>query len=296
MLGFVLAAFIGLSLGILGGGGSILTVPIFVYIMGFEPKQAIAMSLPVVGATSIVGAVGHWRAGNFDLRVALMFGVLAMTGAFAGAHLASLITGIAQLALLAIVMFVAAALMLRGASTAQSPRAHAPQRDHGAISAARWKTVAVDHSWAGPLHQSPLDLGRAALIATTGIGVGILTGLVGIGGGFLFVPALHLLARIPMKTAVGTSLFIIAMNTAAGVAGYHGQVLIPWLTVVAFIAIAAVGIVAGTQVVRYVSQVALRRAFAVFLLLMAAFILVQNRTVLLHPDLAMRPSATGARR
>ncbi len=266
-VGYALAALIGLSLGVLGGGGSILTVPIFVYVMEYEPKLAIAMSLPVVGATSLVGAVGHWRAGNFNLKVALLFGVLAMVGAFAGARLSALVSGIAQLVLLGIVMLVSAVLMMR-----------------------RKQSVADETSDAREQRRAPLPL-----VAGAGIGVGILTGLVGIGGGFLFVPALHLLVRVPMKTAVGTSLLVIAMNTAAGLAGYQGQVTIPWLTVAAFVAAAVVGIIIGTRIVAHVSQSGLRRAFAVFLVLMAAFILVQNRAVLRHPGDALRPTSAGRR-
>ncbi len=266
-IGFALALLIGLSLGVLGGGGSILTVPIFVYVMEYEPKLAIAMSLPVVGATSLVGAVGHWRAGNFNLKVALLFGVLAMAGAFAGARLSALVSGIAQLVLLAIVMLVSSVLMMR--------RKSAPD--------------------AAPTDGEATRRAPLALVAAAGIGVGILTGLVGIGGGFLFVPALHLLARVPMKTAVGTSLLVIAMNTAAGLAGYSGQVSIPWAIVGAFVVAAAIGIVVGTRIVARVSQGGLRRAFAAFLVLMAAFILVQNRAVLLHPGQALRPSNAGRR-
>ena len=108
ILGFVLAAMVGLSLGLMGGGGSILTVPIFVYVLGFAAKPAIAMSLPVVGATSLVGALGHWRAGNVHLRTALLFGVIAMAGSYLGARLAVFISGAVQLTTLAIVMLAAA--------------------------------------------------------------------------------------------------------------------------------------------------------------------------------------------
>src|SRR6266567_1852629 len=155
-LGYALAAAIGLSLGILGGGGSILTVPIFVFVMEYPPKVAIAMSLPVVGATSLVAAISHWRAGTFNLRVALGFSVVAMVGALAGARLAALVPGIVQLTLLGLVMLVAAALMLR------------PVRARPA---------------AGPAHGSRWQ--RRSLIGLTGLGTGMLTGLVGIGGGFL---------------------------------------------------------------------------------------------------------------
>jgi hypothetical protein len=247
IVGLLLASAIGLSLGLLGGGGSILTVPIFVYVLGYAAKPAIAMSLPVVGATSLVGALGHWRAGNVNLRQALSFGVVAMVGAYAGARLAVLVSGVVQLTLLAIVMLGAAMSMLRPTA------ARAATVDAEPVS--RW------------------------LVLIVGLGVGMLTGLVGIGGGFLIVPALVILARLPMKQAVGTSLVVIAMNSASGFAGYLGQVEVPWGFMAAFTAVAIGGILAGTYLVRFVSQQALKRAFAIFLLLMSGVILYQNRGV-----------------
>jgi hypothetical protein len=265
MIGYALALAIGLSLGILGGGGSILTVPIFVYVMGYSAKQAIAMSLVVVGATSLVGAFRHWRAGNVDVRAALVFGVLAMIGARVGAELSRIVPGIVQLSLLGVVMLVAATLMLR-------PRAEAKEM---------------------PTRRNVVF----SVVATAGVGlgVGLLTGLIGTGGGFLFVPSLVLLARLPMKTAVGTSLFVIALSTAAGAFGYRGQAAVPWDVVALFTLIAIGGIFVGTRMLRYVSQQALRRAFAYFLFGMSAFVLYQNRAVIAHPYAALHPSTAGTR-
>ena len=243
-LGLVLASAIGLSLGLLGGGGSILTVPVFVYVLGYAAKPAIAMSLPVVGTTSLVGAIGHWRAGNVNLRQAFTFGIVAMVGAFAGARLAVLVSGLFQLTLLAVVMLGAALSMLRR-PVARGSDGNEP--------VSRW------------------------LVLVVGLGVGLLTGLVGIGGGFLIVPALVVLARLPMKQAVGTSLVVIAMNSASGFLGYLGQVDVPWGFMAVFTAIAIGGILVGTHLVRFVSQQALKRSFALFLLLMAGVILYQNR-------------------
>lgn len=268
MLGYLLAGLIGLSLAIMGGGGSILTVPIFVYVMGFEPKLAIAMSLPVVGATSLVGAIGHWREGNFNLRAGLIFGALAMTGAYLGARAAAFVPGIVQLTLLGVVMVLSGALMLR----------HPKQAPSGANRPGR-----------------PSVARRVVPVAAVGLGVGVLTALVGIGGGFLFVPALVLFARLPIKHAVGTSLFVIAMNTTAGSLGYHGQVEVPWQVVWLFTSIAIIGILVGTRIVRAVPPLVLRRAFAYFLFAMATFILVQNRAVLANPAAALRPSNAGTR-
>jgi len=123
LLGYSLAALIGLSLGLLGGGGSILTVPVFVYVLGYDPKLAIAMSLPVVGTTSLLGAVAHWRAGNVRLETAALFGVAAMVAAYVGARLAHLLTGAVQLSLLAVIMVAAAISMFVNARRSSSTTA-----------------------------------------------------------------------------------------------------------------------------------------------------------------------------
>lgn len=263
LLGYAFAALIGLSLGVMGGGGSILTVPIFVYVLGFDPKLSIAMSLPVVGATSLVGALGHWKLGNVNLKSAALFGVIAMLGSFAGARLAAFLSGAFQLTLLAVVMLAAAVSMLRSAH--REPRA-------------------VDLATEG---QRPMQIG---LVIPVAIGVGMLTGLVGIGGGFLVVPALVLLGRISMKEAVGTSLLVIAMNSMSGFAGYLGRVDVPWGFMAGFTAVAIGGIVAGTSLVRLVSQSALKRAFAMFLLVMGVFILYRNRDVIRPRPLEALPA------
>jgi uncharacterized protein len=283
LLGLALAALIGLSLGLLGGGGSILTVPIFVYVLGFGAKEAIAMSLGVVGAVSLFGAAGHWRAGNVNLRVALIFGAVAMVGTYAGARLAIFFSGAAQLALFAVVMLLAAFFMLR-------EKKPLPPGDEA------WLAETVDGGSAGvpavrpeapPVERMPL-----ALIVVEGLAVGVLTGLVGVGGGFLIVPALVLLGKIPMKQAVGTSLLVIAMKSATGFLGYLGQVEVPWAFMTLFTGVAVLGIVLGTYLVQYVSQAALKRAFALFLLVMGGFILYQNRAVLLpHDTVEARPAA-----
>lgn len=258
LLGLALAALIGLSLGLLGGGGSILTVPIFVYVLGFAAKPAIAMSLPVVGTTSLVGAIGHWRAGNVQLKVALIFGGVAMATSYLGARLAVFVSGTLQLTLLAIVMLVAAAAMLRSSFSTPigTGATGGPDEAHGRMS--------------------------VALAMAAGAGVGLLTGLVGIGGGFLVVPALVVLGGLPMRQAIGTSLVVIAMNSFAGFLGYMSQVTMPWGFVALFTAVAIAGILAGTWLVRYVSPRALKRAFALFLLLIGALMLYRNLAAPTH--------------
>ena len=250
-VGFSLAALIGISLGLLGGGGSILAVPILVYVLGFTAKQGIAMGLFIVGVTSLFGAAGHRRKGNVNLRAALTFGAVAMTGTFAGARLSAFISGRAQLLLFAVVMLVAAVFMYRNGRTASvAPR---------------------------PRRASPLVVGLSAMA------VGGLTGVAGVGGGFLIVPALVLLVGLPMKESVGTSLLVIALNSLVGFAGYLGQVPMPWGYLALFTSIAVAGITVGTWASQYVSQAALKRAFSGFLIVMGLFILVKNRDAL-GPD------------
>ncbi len=249
MLGYFFAALIGLSLGTLGGGGSILTVPVFVYVLGFEPKLAIAMSLPVVGLAALAGVVTHWRAGNVQLKTAVVFGSIAMVGSYAGARASIWFSGPAQLLILGIVMVTAAVSMLRNASQpdAQNEAGRAP---------------------------------HPALLLAVGLGVGLLTGLIGIGGGFLIVPALVILGRVPMKAAVGTSLLVIALNSASGYLGYAGRATIPWGFMARFTSVAVLGIIVGTALVRHIPTRQLKRAFAVLLVIIGVLVLWQNRATL----------------
>ena len=250
VLSILLAVLIGVSIGLLGGGGAILAVPIFTYILGFDAKEAIALSLAVVGATSLFGMTGHWREGHIRLRVALVFGIFAMAGAYLGAQLAVFFSSVAQLTLFAVVMLVAAFFMFRGNESEED------EKDESESSSLGWK--------------------RLILLAVTGVGVGILTGLVGVGGGFMIVPALVLLGNVSMNQAVGTSILVIAMNSAAGFVGYLGKVEIQWGLMALFTVLAVAGSFAGTYLMRFVPASALQKAFAVFLVAMAMFILYEN--------------------
>jgi len=249
VLGFLFAALIGLALGTLGGGGSILTVPVLVYVLGYDPKLAIAMSLPVVGTAALVGVVSHWRAGNVRLQTAAIFGSVAMVGSYTGARASIWLTGRLQLLILGSVMIVAAASMLRSS---------------------------IREGIAPTMESQP----HPAIMLSVGFGVGLLTGVIGIGGGFLIVPALVILGRVPMKSAVGTSLLVIAMNSLSGYLGYHGREIVPWDFVVRFSAVAVVGILAGTALVRHISTRQLKRAFALLLVVIGVLVLWQNRAQL----------------
>jgi len=241
-LAAVLALLVGLTLGLLGGGGSILTVPVITYALRVDPKVAIVMSLPIVGGASLVGVARHWRLGNIDFRIAVPFGAAAMIGAFGGARLARFLDGGLQLTLLAVVMLGAAVSMFRNAHLE-------PRRDRA-------------------------ELGAAVIVI--GALTGGLTGVVGVGGGFLLVPALVLLAGLSMQHAVGTSLFVIVLNTVAGYAGYHGSVTVPWALVAQFAGLTAIGILVGSSFTTRVPQATLKRAFAALLVLVALFIFWQR--------------------
>ncbi|MBN8560167.1 MAG: sulfite exporter TauE/SafE family protein [Leptolyngbya sp. UWPOB_LEPTO1] len=254
IIGHLMAACIGLSLGLIGGGGSVLALPILVYVMGIPPKPAIAMTLVIVGAVSLLGVIPHWRAGNVRLKIALLFGGATMIGAFAGAKIATLpfVSGAFQMILFAVMILLAAGLMIRRSS--KRPRQ---------IELKSYPNPVCKYCW--------------FLLLTEGIGVGVLTGLVGIGGGFAIVPTLVLLGRVPMKQAIGSSLLIIALNSVAGFLGYLGQVPLNWELTGSFILAASAGTIPGAYLAQFIPAQRLQQTFGYFLLAVAAFIFVQNR-------------------
>lgn len=239
-----LAVLVGLSLGLLGGGGSILVVPLLTYIGGLDPKEAIATSLFVVGATSLVSLFGHARKGNVQWRTGLIFGAAGMVGAFLGGLAGGYIPGSVLMVAFAIMMIATAGAMIKG------------RKDRDGQSS--------DHHH--PLWRILLD----------GLVVGAATGLVGAGGGFLVVPALVLLAGLPMTAAVGTSLLVISMKSFAGLGGYLTSVSLDWPLVAAVTAAAVVGSFVGVRLTSVVPEKALRKGFGYFVLLMGAFVLSQE--------------------
>ncbi|HET7698013.1 MAG TPA: sulfite exporter TauE/SafE family protein [Vicinamibacterales bacterium] len=275
---------IGAALGLLGGGGSVLTVPIFVYVLGFPPKEAIAMSLAVVGATSAFGTASHWRAGNVNVRVALGFGAVAMLGTLFGVRIARLVPGATQLFVFAAVMLAAAAFMLRGGVRETDHRVIGRSGDRvigrsGDRVIGRSGDRVIGRSGDRVIGESgDRAIGRAASVRTivpAGLLVGALTGIVGVGGGFLIVPALVLM-RLSVRQAVGTSLLVITGTCIVGLVGYLGHVRLDWTAVALVAAGTLPGIAAGSYVHRFVPQSALRRGFAAFLVIIAAFILLEN--------------------
>ncbi len=244
LLGIVLSILIGVSLGFFGGGGSILTVPLLVYVFGLSPKEAIASSLVIVGMASASGAVQHWRAGNVRPKEGLIFGAAGMLGAYAGGRASAYLAGGLLLLLFAAMMLLTSTAMWRGRKE--------------------------------PLGDSTDQLISPSKLGIQGLAVGSFTGLVGAGGGFLIVPALALWAGLPMTAAVGTSLLIIVLNSSAGFLGYlsHVQVDYPLVAMVSGAAIA--GSFLGSHLATRIEPASIRRAFAGFVMTMGVFILVRE--------------------
>lgn len=242
-LSSLLAVAIGVSLGWLGGGGSILTVPVLVYVVGQSPAAAVTTSLAVVGLNAVFGSWLRWRNGTVQWRSALIFGGVGILGATLGSQFTHLVPGVILLVLFALLMLVVAGLMLR------SP-----------------KRPKVDQ----PIEPSWLKVGLA------GLGVGILTGFLGVGGGFLIVPALVMLVGLGMGEAIATSLPIIALNSAAGLAGHLGQGGLDWSVTLRFVALGAVGMAVGITLARRTSPEGLRRAFAWFVIGVAVCMLLRS--------------------
>lgn len=242
LLGSLLSVVIGLSLGLLGGGGSILTLPMLVYVLGLDPKEAIAGSLFVVGVTSVVGVIGHARAGRVRWKVGALFGAAGMGGAVIGAEIAHLLPGTLLLILFACMMLVTAAAMLR------------PRRQG-----------------APPETAASLSIPKAALI---GLAVGVLSGLIGAGGGFLVVPALVLVGGLAMPEAVGTSLLVIGMQALAGFARHAGQTPLHMEVLLIVAAGAVLGSLVGLRLSRSIKPDALRQGFGGLVLAMGALLLV----------------------
>ena len=252
------ALVVGLSLGIFGSGGSILTVPVLIYLLHHEDKVAIAESLGIVGSIALIGSIPYAKCKLVEWRTAFLFGVPGMLGTFSGAWIAGFVPSYAQLLVFGGVMAAAAVRMW------QRSRPNQP---------------AIEHQEG---YRAP-----HLLLGLQGIGVGVLTGFVGVGGGFLIVPALVLVAKLPMRRAVATSLVIISMNAAVGLFKYHHILTdqgasVEWEVMGVFIVLGAIGSFVGQSLHSRVNQRALQRAFAIFLILMAAFILIREGASLLN--------------
>jgi uncharacterized membrane protein YfcA len=241
------AIAIGLSLGLLGSGGSIITVPVLVYLLGQDEKIAIAGSLFVVGTIALAGSLQYVRVGLVDWRNVFVFGVPGMMGTYLGALIAAFVPGIMQLAFFSLVMLLASYMMLRPVKLANE--VHAPRET--------WK------------------------IAADGLVVGVITGLVGVGGGFLIVPALVLLGGLPIHTAVATSLVIIALKSYSGFYKYLDvldtqNLELDWPTLMLVTALGIAGSFGGAKIAKRLPQEKLKKGFGLFLIVMGVYILARS--------------------
>jgi uncharacterized protein len=257
--GYLASALIGISLGLIGGGGSILTVPVLVYLFGVEPVLATAYSLFIVGATSLVGVFPKYRDGLVNMETAVVFGIPSILAVYAtrawlvpaipnpvftvGGWVVS--KAMLVLGLFAVLMILAAYSMIRSSRNNEQTKI-GPQRFN------------------------------YPLIFAEGAGVGMLTGLVGAGGGFLIIPALVLLSKLPMKQAVGTSLLIIAAKSLIGFTGDAGQYAMDWPLLGTVTALAIAGIFIGNQLCHSIDGEKLKKAFGWFVLVMGLYILAKE--------------------
>ncbi len=261
MYGYVAAIFMGLSLGMIGGGGSILTVPILVYLFAIDPVLATAYSLFIVGLTALVGGGFYFKKGEVDLKTGFIFAVPSFIGVYLtrayvvpqltdpvfsiGSHYIS--KSLLIMLVFAILMVVASVSMIRTK----------------VISSTKPKEISIKN--------------RFLLISLEGLIVGAVTGFVGAGGGFLIIPALVLLVKMPMKIAVGTSLFIIAAKSLLGFIGdVQHQAYIDWKLLITLSIIAVMGLIIGISLSKKVSEKALKKGFGFFVLIMGTLILIDQ--------------------
>jgi uncharacterized membrane protein YfcA len=235
------AAGIGAALGLLGGGGTVLTVPLLQAVLGIDTTHAVAMSLPVVAAAASAGAFSAWIRGTLAVGPTLLLAAATSSGAFLGALAGRQLSSATQSLLLAATLAAAAAALWR-------PLVR-PDRDPRPT------------PW---------------LLAVAGVAVGGVTGVVGVGGGFLIVPALVTLGGYSLDRAVPASLFVIALSASAGALGYAGHVDVPWGTVAVIAAAAVLGVIAGGRVGARIPAAPLQRALALFLLVNAGYMLATH--------------------
>jgi uncharacterized membrane protein YfcA len=242
IINLLLGFGIGVSLGLLGGGGSILTVPALVYVVGQTPQAAVTASLMIVGANSMMGAFMHRSQGTLNWKVALVFGGSGMVAAYLAAGWSALLQPTTLMILFATLMLVVGLFMVLR-----------PQ----------------------PNNEDGQGRGWPVTVAS-GLGVGILTGFLGVGGGFLIVPALVMLVGLPIRQAIGTSLVVIAMNSLAGFLGHLQGPAIDLQVVVVFVIAGLTGALTGARLARLVHPEYLRKAFALFVIALALVLLADN--------------------
>ena len=259
IIGYIASILIGISLGLIGGGGSILTVPVLVYLFHIDPIQATAYSLFIVGASSLVGAWTKYKQGFVNLKTAIIFGIPSIIAVFATRKflLPAIPNEIAEfggiIVTKSLMMMLLFAILMVAAS----------------FSMIRSSTSSIELKEEDQKFNYPLILLEGAL-------VGMLTGLVGAGGGFLIIPALVMLSKLPMKQAVGTSLLIIAAKSLIGFTGDLGNGTMNWTLLLSVSALAIAGIFLGDRLSKRIDGNQLKKGFGWFVLVMGLYIIVQQ--------------------
>jgi uncharacterized membrane protein YfcA len=260
IIAYAASALIGISLGLIGGGGSIMTVPVLVYLFGTNPLLATSYSLFIVGSTSMVGAYSNYRKGLVSIKTVLLFGLTSISTVFftrkfiiphIPKHIAQigsfeLTAGIMTMVLFAILMVAAAGAMMSSGRKKESSE----------------RTL-----------ESKLNIPK---LLGYGVAIGLATGILGAGGGFLLIPTLVLLVGLPMKEAVGTSLLIIALNSLIGFTGDLGHFQIDWAFLIKITAIAIAGIFMGGALNKIVDGAKLKKGFGWFVLTMGIYIITKE--------------------
>jgi uncharacterized membrane protein YfcA len=268
VMGYIAALFIGISLGLIGGGGSILTVPVLVYLFGINPVLSTSYSLFVVGSTSLVGAFNNYLKGLVRIKTALLFGISSITTVFVTRKFLiplipeNIVTiggfnitwPIITMVLFAILMVIASLSMIKSSKQRAD---EIPKTGNENVIVAREK----------------INLPKLLMY---GVAIGIATGLLGAGGGFLLIPTLVLLVKLPMKEAVGTSLFIIALNSLIGFTGDLGHFTMNWFFLIKISGIAIAGTYAGGLIAKKISGDKLKKGFGWFVLIMGIYILTKE--------------------
>jgi uncharacterized membrane protein YfcA len=241
-LALALAIAIGVVMGLLGGGGSIIAVPALTMLLHFSPKEAVVISLSVVAIAAAAGAIGSFIRGTLPLAAGLVVGLAATAGALLGGLAGARLADAIQLRMLGVVMLLAAMLMLWRPVTDAAP---APRRS-------------------------------TPVLLMLGFPLGVFTGLIGVGGGFRVVPALVIIARLPMREAAGASLVVMAMAAASGLAGYLGHTPLALSFIVPFALVAAAGAITGGMVADRLPQHRLQQVFAMALVVLGSYVLVRS--------------------
>jgi uncharacterized membrane protein YfcA len=257
--GYIASLVIGISLGLIGGGGSILTVPVLVYLFRVQPVMATAYSLFIVGSTSLIGSFPKYKGGEINFKTAIIFGIPSIAAVYATrafivpAIPTELFTISGFVVTKSLLMMILFAVLMVFASVSMIRNKKKPVEETDSVQKFNYPLIMVE-----------------------GIVVGALTGLVGAGGGFLIIPALVLLSRLPMKQAVGTSLLIIAAKSLIGFTGDLGKIEMNWMLLLTVTGLAIVGIFIGNLLSKKVSPDSLKKAFGWFVLVMGIYIIIKE--------------------